>query len=70
MTKIVGNQNAKTFHLYIKKPTDKDWFQRMRSNEYGMIDDQCMKFKKQGFQTKIISSDAYRVAKKQLQGVS
>jgi len=42
----------------------------MRSNEYGMIDDQCMKFKKQGFQTKIISSDNYRVAKKQLQGVS
>jgi hypothetical protein len=29
-----------------------------------------MKFKKQGFQTKIISSDSYRVAKKQSQGVS
>ncbi len=68
MTKIVGNQNLKTFHLYVKKPTDKDWFQRMRSNAYGEIDDQSMKFKKQGFQTKIISADSHRVAKKQLQG--
>lgn len=66
--KIVGNKNMKTFHLYIKKPTDTGWFQRMRSNQYGMIDDQSMKFKKQGFQTKIISSDEYRVAKKQTKG--
>jgi len=68
MTKIVGNQNAKTFHLYVKKPTDADWWQRMRSHAYGEIDDQAMKFKKQGFQTKIISADSHRVAKKQLQG--
>jgi hypothetical protein len=67
MTKIVGNKNLKTFHLYIKKPTDSDWFQRMRSTQYGMIDDQSMKFKQQGFQTKIISSDSYRVAQKQIQ---
>jgi len=67
MTKIVGNKNLKTFHLYIKKPTDSDWFQRMRSNQYGMIDDQSMKFKQQGFQTKIISSDSYRVVQKQIQ---
>ena len=40
----------------------------MRSNAYGEIDDQSMKFKKQGFQTKIISADSHRVAKKQLQG--
>jgi hypothetical protein len=66
--KIVGNKNMKTFHLYIKKPTDTGWFQRMRSNQYGMIDDQSMKFKQQGFQTKIISSDEYRVAKKQTKG--
>lgn len=68
MSKIVGNQKLKTFHLYVKKPTDKDWFQRMRSSEYGTIDDESMRFKKQGFQTKIISSDSHRVAKKQLQG--
>ena len=67
MTKIVGNKNLKTFHLYIKKPTETDWFQRMRSNQYGMIDDQSMKFKQRGFQTKIISSDEYMVAKKQTQ---
>ncbi len=65
--KIVGNKNIKTFHLYVKKPTDTSWFQRMRSNQYGMIDDQSMKFKQRGFQTKIISSDEYMVAKKQTQ---
>jgi hypothetical protein len=70
MTKIVGNQKLKTFYLYVKNPSAgiNDWFERMRSNEYGMIDDQSMKFKKQGFQTKIISSDSHRVARKQLQG--
>tara|TARA_R110000824_G_scaffold289468_1_gene478039 strand:+ start:763 stop:975 length:213 start_codon:yes stop_codon:yes gene_type:complete len=69
MNKIVGNPNLKTFHLFVKKPTDKDWFQRMRSPAYGEIDDQEMKFKSKGFQTKIITSDSYRVAKKQLKGV-
>ena len=41
----------------------------MRSPAYGEIDDQEMKFKSKGFQTKIITSDSYRVAKKQLKGV-
>ena len=70
MTKIVGNQKLKTFYLYVKKPSIglNEWFERMRSQEYGKIDDQSIKFKKQGFQTKIISADSHRVARKQLQG--
>jgi len=70
MTKIVGNQKLKTFYLYVKNPSAgvNDWFQRMSSNAYGEIDDQAMKFKKQGFETKIISADSHRVARKQLQG--
>lgn len=64
MTKIVGNQHFKIFRLYVKKPSIgiNDWFERVKSTEYGMIDDQSMKFKKQGFQTKIITSDSHRVA--------
>ena len=51
MTKIVGNQHFKIFRLYVKKPSIgiNDWFERVKSTEYGMIDDQSMKFKKQGF---------------------
>ena len=59
MTKIVGNQKLKTFYLYVKNPSagNNDWFERMRSQQYGLIDDQSIKFRKQGFQTKIISAD-------------
>ena len=64
MTKIVGNQHFKIFRLYVKKPSIgiNDWFERVKSTQYGMIDDQSIKFKKQGFQTKIITSDSHRVA--------
>ena len=64
MTKIVGNQHFKIFRLYIKKPSIgiNDWFIRIKSTKYGMIDDQAMKFKKLGYQTKIETSDSYKVA--------
>ncbi len=64
MTKIVGNQHLKIFRLYVKKPSIgiNDWYERIKSAQYGMIDDQSMKFKKQGFETKIITSDSHRVA--------
>ena len=70
MKKIVGNQKLKTFYLYVKNPSlgINDWFERVRSQQYGLIDDQSIKFRKQGFQTKIISADSHRVARKQLQG--
>lgn len=62
--KIVGKQHYKIFRLYLKKPSIgiNEWFERAKSTQYGMIDDQSMKFKKQGFQTKIITSDTRRVA--------
>ena len=56
MTKIVGNQHFKIFRLYVKKPSIgiNDWFERVKSTEYRMIDDQSMKFKKQyGFGIKL-----------------
>ncbi len=61
--KIVGKQHYKIFRLYLKKPSIgiNEWFERAKSTQYGMIDDQSMKFKKQGFQTKIITSDTRRV---------
>jgi len=64
MSKIVGNEHLKIFRLYVKKPSIgiNEWRERIKSTEYGMIDDQLMKFKKQGFQTKIITSDTRRVA--------
>lgn len=69
MTKILGNQKLKTFYLYVKNPSAgiNDWFERMRSQQYCLVDDQETKFKKQGFETKIISADSHRVARKQLQ---
>jgi len=61
MTKIVGNQHFKTFRLYVKKTNENDWKPRAKSPDYGFIDDQAMKFKKQGFETKIITSESHRV---------
>jgi len=64
MPQIVGSKNIKIFKLYIKKPSIgiHEWFIRIKSTKYGMIDDQSMKFKKLGYQTKIETSDSHRVA--------